>query len=227
MKKEHTSYPVGQSIDLAHITLKASISCLPVIGGAIAEFFNVIVPSRLSNRRDEWARQLTDTVNELLERGAVTAENLNENDNFVDAVIEATIQATKTSSEAKRVALASAVSAVACRSIDTDRQHVFLRLINELTESHIRLLHAYGIGKFTAASGHDRNMENHFIDLVCKELPELALDQSFILLLCADLAGHSLIGIPEGRPKSLGGMNYNCMHITLSGTAFLKFIGAM
>lgn len=227
MTDKPVSYPLDQGIDLIHTAAKASISSVPVLGGAIAEFFNLFVPSSLAIRRDEWGIQLTKAVNQLLEREFVTVTDLRENENFVDAVIEATIQATKTSSESKRAALASAVSAVALRSVEPDRQHVFLRLIDEFTESHIRLLRAYAVGRFSSASGSGPDLENRFISLVGAAIPELASDRSFILHLCADLAGRSLIAVPPGGPRSVGGMNFNSMHVTPSGTSFLKFVGAM
>lgn len=227
MSRELISYPADEGIDLAHAVAKASISGIPGVGGPAAELFSTFFPSSLSNRRDEWAKQITDTVNELIKSKIVTIEDLKENASFIDAVIEATIQATRTSSESKRRALASAVSSVARRDIEPDRQHIFLRLIEELTESHIRLLRAYSFGKFSHASGSGQDTENRFIGLVGKEFPELSSDRSFILHLCADLANRSLIAVPTNGPRSLGGMNYNSMRITPSGTAFLKFVGAI
>lgn len=226
MSDEKLSYPADQGKDLVHTIAKASISAVPVVGGPIAEFFGVFVPSSLSNRRDEWARKLTDAVNALLEKGAVSVDDLRDNPNFVDAVIEATIQATKTSSDAKRERLAAAVAAAARCDVEPDRQHVFLRLIDEFTESHIRLLRAYAVGRFGTAVGSEPGQENRFLALVGEALPELAGDRSFILHLCADLANRSLIAVPPGGPRSLGGINFNNMQVTPSGTAFLKFVGA-
>jgi len=227
MSKDLISYPKDSGVDLVHTATKAAISSVPVLGGAIAEFFGTFVPSSLETRRDEWAEMMTKIVRELLDRKVVTLEDLRTNPAFTDILIEATIQATRTSSEAKRLALANAINSVARRTVDLERQHIFVRLIEEFTESHILLLRAYYVGKFGKVVGTGADVESRFIALVGAEFPELASDRSFILHLCSDLAGRSLIAVPQGGAKSLGGINYNSMRVTRSGTDFLRFVGAV
>lgn len=221
---EPLNYPLDDAVDLGHTAIKVAIGFAPG-GGALAEVFNTFIPSSLAQRRDQWGRQMTEMVNALVARGVVTIEDLQSNPDFIDLVIEATITATKTSNEMKRTALVSAIASSAQRAIEPDKQHMFVRLVDELTEMHIRLLLAYAVGKFSAAFGSGEEFENRFLALVGNEFPALNGQRDFILHLCSDLANRSLIATPPKGPRSMVGMNVNSMRITQSGTEFLKFIG--
>lgn len=224
MSNESLTYPLDQAVDLGHTAVKAAVGCLPG-GSALAEVFNTFVPSQLSQRRDEWGERITQLVNRLIAEGNVTAESLQNDPAFVDMLVEATIGAIKTSNELKRSAFLQAIASSAQKAVEPDRQHMYVRLVDELTEMHLQLLKAYSVGKFSAAFGTGEEYENRFFGLVSAAFPNLKGERDLIIHLCSDLANRSLIAHPPKGPKTLGGLNIQAMRITQSGTGLLKFVG--
>jgi len=224
MTNEALTYPLDQAIDLGHTAVKVAVGCLPG-GNALSEVFNTFVPSQLSQRRDEWGARITELVNGLLAEGNVTAAALQNDPAFVDMLVEATICAIKTSNELKRTAFLHAIASSAKKVVEPDRQHMYVRLLDELTEMHLQLLKAYSLGRFSAAIGTGEEYENRFFALVSSEFPSLKGERDLIIHLCSDLANRSLIALPPKGPRSMGGLNIQAMRITQSGTGFLKFCG--
>ena len=124
--------------DDAHRLAKAAAGMVLPAGGELLE---AVIGPPLAKRMDAWRDLMAKRVQELLDREQVTVESLQKDPQFIDAVMYASRAAAYTSSEEKRQALANAIcNAGTERAPDADEQLVFLRLIDELTEWHFRIL---------------------------------------------------------------------------------------
>lgn len=121
---------------------EAAASVIPVAGGPIAVLWVTLVGAAFEKRRQAWADEITDAVNDLLDRvDSLEAEDLAQNPEFMDAVAFATATAVTTSHRVKLDALRSAVLNTASGiELDADTQAIFLRHVRDLTPSHLKLL---------------------------------------------------------------------------------------
>lgn len=127
--------------DLGHTVALAVLSSVPVGGGAIAALFEHVFSAPIEKRREEWLKRLSQTVDELLERvEGLTAEDLSKNDRFISASLHASQIAARTHQAEKLTSLQNALANIALRDGNEDLESLYLRLVDELTPLHVRLL---------------------------------------------------------------------------------------
>lgn len=129
-------YPEKQQIDYFRDLLKVPVSLIPT-GSSILD---LVFTSPISKRKDSWAKDLGEKVQELLDNG-ITIENLQENNKFIDAVYQSTQIALKTSQREKIEAIKNAIKNVALdTSLDDSFIQICLQIVDDLTPLHIRIL---------------------------------------------------------------------------------------
>jgi hypothetical protein len=122
-------------------TLEAGASAVPFVGGPLAVVTATIFGYAYSKRVDQWRDELTATVQYLIDHHGLTAEDLADDDEFLDAVATATRIAAAPSSADKRRRLRNALINIGSgKAPEADKQAIYLRYIDELTPSHMRLL---------------------------------------------------------------------------------------
>jgi hypothetical protein len=127
--------------DVAHAVARAAIGSLPVVGAAGAELFAYVVEAPYEDRKQEWMREVGDAIAELRDNKGVDVEVLRNDPAFTDMVLAATQAAMRTREEIKRTALRNAVLHSALPgSPDESIRLVYVRLIDELTPWHLRIL---------------------------------------------------------------------------------------
>ncbi len=133
--------PQPKAGDTLHMLAKAGVGSIPIVGAAAAELFDRFVQSPLERRRDAWREEIGSALRELQESRGADLEALQNNDGFVDTVMQATHIAMRNSHEENRQALRNAIinSATGDSPSDADRQ-MFLRMIDEFTPWHLRIL---------------------------------------------------------------------------------------
>jgi hypothetical protein len=121
---------------------RAAVSAIPVVGGPLQVAFENVFGSPIEKRKQEWLEELANAFEELQARvKELTPERLVENEAFVTVVMQASQVAIRNHQEVKREALRNAVMNSALpNSPNEDEQLTFLRLIDQLTPSHLRLL---------------------------------------------------------------------------------------
>jgi hypothetical protein len=123
------------------VALKAGLSTmLPVVGPLIAESFGGLVSYRNQQVTADWMCKLQARLDQL----ADAADNLRDPakaDEVCAAIVAAAQAAIRTHQEEKREALRLAVLNVATSGIEgADERTVFVRFIDELTPTHLRML---------------------------------------------------------------------------------------
>lgn len=124
--------------DDAHAAGRAAASVLIPAGGHLVD---AVFGKPLEKRLNAWRDTIAETVRDLLDREELTVESLQDDPQFIDIVMYASRAAAYTSSDEKRQALANAIyNAGVKRGPDEVERLVFIRLIDELTEWHIKIL---------------------------------------------------------------------------------------
>lgn len=94
--------PGRSKAEIGASIVSAGVSSIPIVGGAAAELFELVIAPSLEKRRDEWLRKLGEAVDELRERlEGFDPRQLEGNEQFVSAVLAASTVAVKSHDEEK------------------------------------------------------------------------------------------------------------------------------
>lgn len=133
--------PEPTGADRAHSVVRAGLSSLPVVGGAATELFMALVAPPLEKRRGEWMESVGQTLQELADVQAIDLDSLRDDPEFIDTMLQAANAALRTSQAEKRTALRNAVVNSALPGApEMDLRSVFLRLVNDLSPTHLRIM---------------------------------------------------------------------------------------
>lgn len=218
MSDEKLDVPKQSRGDIAYSAAKAGLSAIPVIGGAAVELFQNVVQPPLEKRRAEWMAQVGQKLQELEEKG-LDLENLKENEGFISAVMYASQLALRTHHQEKLEALKNAVANIAIGQCPEEAiQHIFLNLVDSLTELHIQILkvfqapeapHGISMGGLSTVLEHN--------------LPILRGRRDLYDQLWKDLFSRGLVNT-DGLHTTMSGSGLTSKRTTGLGDAFLQFI---
>lgn len=157
MSNDDLTPPKPSAGDTTRSLVKAGISAAPVIGGPAAELFELVVPSSLNRRRQQWFERVAAKLRDLEER-EVDLSGLADDEGFITVLIEASKAALGTHLEEKLDLLANCVASAA---VPADRDDFMamrlLQFVEELGPEHLVVL-AYlaDPGGWYDAKGIDR-----------------------------------------------------------------------
>jgi hypothetical protein len=144
MPEEKYAPPEVGKGDVAHTIVKAGISSIPVVGGAAAELFALVIEPPLDKRRNEWMKAMAEGLKTLEEKGALRIDDLPKNEAFISTVMHASQAALRNHQKEKLEALRNAALNVAIGNApDEDIQLMFVNLIDAVTPWHIRILKVF------------------------------------------------------------------------------------
>ena len=160
---------------------------------------------------------------------SVRVEELREDPEFLDAVLQAARAAERTSSETKRAALRNAVLNVALApgpGVDAIRNQVFLRLIEDFNEWHLRILTLFSSPPAALVASHRDQLRAasalpHVIEAL---FPEMVGQQQVYDLVWNDLKRAQLINSDLHATGIVNREGLMERRTTDFGEAFLRFI---
>lgn len=134
--------PSNTGGEIIQAVARGAVSAVPFIGGPAAELLGLVLQPALERRRGEWFEHLGRAFEELRRRlDGFDPARLATNELFITAVITASNAALRTHEAEKLDALRNAViSSGLPMSPDEHTQLMFIRLVDELTALHLRLL---------------------------------------------------------------------------------------
>ena len=140
MRRKKNQKP-GKSASTLSV-VKAAVSTVPVLGGPLAEFLELIFRPAIERRRDEFLHDLAASVEAIDDRlGPDGIAGLEKNDAFITAAVQAVDAALRTSSEERRAAFRNAaLNAAIDVNMRTAEADLLLGVLDQLTEWHIRIL---------------------------------------------------------------------------------------
>ena len=227
MMSERYEPPQSSAGDATHALAKAGISSIPLVGSAATELFALIVAPPLERRRQRWMEEVGEALRQLEDRRGVRLEDLQEDEAFIDAAMSATQAALRTSVEEKRRALRNALLNSALPGApDASTRQVFINLVEQLTEWHLRLLGFFRDpqGWFARAGVPAPDLYAGSPANVCEEAyPELARRREFFDQCWKDLHQRGLTNTPELRVM-MTGSGTMARRASDVGEEFLRFI---
>jgi len=217
--------PAGEKINRV---IRIAAGAVPILGGAMVEFFNSMFEGPLSKRRTEWMIQVSEVLNEIVEGGVITEENLQENEAFISTVAQACNIALRNHETEKLDALRNAIKNTAAgKSPEDDYRQLFLNFVDVCTVTHIRLLHLFlDPEEWVAREGKQfpSSWSMGGIDQVIEfALPELQGREKIYKVIWRDLYQRGLINTDNlGTTMSAHGMKSS--RTTEMGSALIKFL---
>ena len=138
-------YPGPDEADAIQGGARAALSAIPVIGGTVTEILSIVLAPVVSRRRDEWFKEFADGLDQLEKKvDGFEVEKLAGNEEFVSAVIQATRIAVASHQREKLDIIRNAVLNVALsKSVDEEKQIVFLHLIDTFSITHFEILRLF------------------------------------------------------------------------------------
>lgn len=237
MNPQSVPQPPGRTIDdHTHAAVCAIASAVPWIGGGIVEFVNAVWAPPVQRRQQEWMRQITEIIRQLLADRSHTVESLRDNETLTSVFLQATLIAQRTHHREKLECLQNAVysAAIGRPNLTDDKMLIFVRYIDELAPFHMHILgflqkHDADVRKI----GELEALRDYFIAhggaLQDRELFKLALTDLCSRLLVrmtsmmsdyTDIAGARLVAMTK-----LGG-TLPRLFVTQFGREFLLFVSA-
>ena len=125
-----------------HRLARISVGMLPIVGVALLEVLNSVLESPLNKRRAKALNTIGEAINELIEKGVVTEEGLQNNDVFISTVAQACNVALRHHEDEKIQALKNAVkNTVIPGKSAGDYSSIFMNFVDTCSTAHIALLH--------------------------------------------------------------------------------------
>lgn len=192
LTKEISKYqpPAPEIGDKLHHGAKGVLSLLP----AASELFEFFVQPPIEKRLNKWREEVAQALHYLEQNRAVNLEELQGNEHFVTIVVQATAIAAKNHQQEKLIALKNAIlNAGSSSEFEEDLELIFIRFIEELTPTHLRLLKFFSKNQSNIVS--------------CKSYPDVyklyssqeehVATQDEFKMLIGDLHVHGLLWISQ------------------------------
>ncbi|EJG0987555.1 hypothetical protein C4G66_RS11540 [Vibrio parahaemolyticus] len=210
--------------DYGHAGVKATLSVIPLAGGALATLFETVFSAPIDKRKEDWLILLANTVDEVCEKVEnLTPEKLSEHDAFISAYLQASNIAVRTHQEEKIKALNNAVkNTVLNEDIDETLKLMFIRFIDEMTPLHFRILHFLSTPEhYIQKLNTNPNSYTHWGDLRNvwnKTYTDIGSNAPIIDLIISDLNRFGMVRIKQFHEASLDSVG------TSMGQKFIDFI---
>ncbi|MEK6804706.1 MAG: hypothetical protein AABZ34_18900 [Nitrospirota bacterium] len=228
MEKPPTKKSAG---DVAREVGRAIISAVPDAGGPLQVAFENIFSSPIEKRKQAWLEQLAAVVEEVQGRvKELTPEKLAANEAFVTVAMQASQVAIRNHQQAKLEALRNAVlNSALPNPPQEDEQMIFLRLIDQLTPWHLRVLSVLNNPVEWMARNNVSNPGwgmGGVATVVEHCLPDLRGQRDTYEQIVRDLQVEGLLGQGQFLHVTMTGNGMIQSRTTDRGKRFIKFITA-
>jgi len=213
--------------DVLNRVLKAGIGSVPIVGSALAEFFNFVVADPAQERRDDFLRGTMERLIDLQKNhDQLSAEALRDNEAFQATILQAARLATSTASEEKRELLQNAVLNSAIGTVDENIRQMFLEMIESMTPMHVALLKFLSNPKASPAAVASAKglMMGSVEHVITAALPEVTTNKDLFRRLVGDLYRFGLTTRDSFGGTQSGGESLLNPATTELGKSLLNFI---
>lgn len=217
--------------DIAREVGRAIISVVPAAGGPLQVAFENIFGSPIEKRKQAWLEQLAEVIKEVQERVAeLSPEKLAANETFVTVVMQASQVAIRNHQQAKLDALRNAVlNSALPNPPQEDEQMIFLRLIDQLTPWHLRVLSLLNdpVGWMQRNNVKNPGWHTGGVSTVIEHcLPDLRGQRDTYDQIVRDLQAEGLVGQGQFVHGTMTGGGMVESRTADRGKRFIRFISA-
>ncbi len=214
--------PEATDRDIAYNAAEKLIEQIPVVGTIITIVASQFLGPSLAKRQIEWWKEMADAFEaEERKNEAFRTEHAFESESFITAVVQASRIAVSTHQHEKRILLRNALMNIATgRAPGEDMQHIYLRLIDEFTPSHVAILGFLWRAAPRLAKAHGGTLPaNLSFQQVLDELePQYQREHQLVEQILQDLLSRGLATLAKMNAS------YPQQVMTNSGIAFLRFV---
>lgn len=220
--------PQASRLDTVLTFVRAALSAVPVAGSPAVELLSLLVTPPIEQRRNDWMEMVADGICQLQQEEKLRVEDLPTNDAFIDTVLQATQAAVRTASESKRAALRNAVlNSALPNSPDETKRQIFVRLIDDFTEWHLRILDVFtdppAWFQSRGRSVAEQMLAGSLMRVLKDAYSEAEEHQDLLDLIAKDLHRRGLMG-PDGLRAMISARGATSKNTTTLGDEFLTFI---
>jgi len=126
--------------DYATRITKGALGAVPFVGGLLGELLDIAVYPQQQKKLNEWFDFVDTTLNSLIEKGEKTKEDIFGDEEFLSIFQKTSRIYTSNVEEHKKPILQAFLKASVSRKIPLDKKYIFLRIIDELTETQLLIL---------------------------------------------------------------------------------------
>jgi hypothetical protein len=190
--------PEPSAGDAAHTLSRAGLSAIPGAGGPLAELMNFLWTAPIEKKRQNWRFEVAAAIRRLEEKVGLSPGVLAENGDFVETVAAVTIIDVQNVPKVKIDALRAAVeNAPRDDSPDIAIQQSYLKLVEELSEWHLRILTLFqdprGWFRNVGQEMRTRLASSTLESVLTDAFPELRGKRSFYDQVWRDLRARGLV----------------------------------
>lgn len=215
--------------DKSHRVARAALSLIPVWSGAALEIFNAVILPPLEKRKVEWMKNVTESINQLLEEKSTTVNELQSNEQFITTITQATQIALRNHQKEKLEALCNTVlNSAISQSIDDSLQQIFLAFIDTYSTWHIRILKFFNdpsVWLKTTNVDYSETSVSGLATILKRAFPELSNRKEFYEKIWRDLYNDGLVNT-ESLNGTMTGRGLYASRTTELGQGFIMFITA-
>lgn len=227
--KEISRYepPQRDNGDIAYAVSRAVVSSIPLVGASAVELLQILITPSLEKRRDEWMKEVGQSLRALEQNKGVRLEELQSNETFIDIVLQASQIALRNSQAEKRQALRNAIlNAALPHPPEQSLQEMFLSFIDVFTIWHLRLLslfHEPALNPEIKVFAMRKDLAGGLSVVLERAYPELKGERALYEQIWRDLYVRGLVSI-EGLHTRMTGGGLLASRTTKLGKCFLQFI---
>jgi len=218
--------PQKNTKDYCYDSVKAGFNLFPFVGGALATVFETVFSSPIDTRKEAWLCDLAKVVDDLCNKVEnLTPEKLSKNEEFISAYLLASNIAIRSHQKEKLTALRAAVkNTVLITDYDESMKMIFIRVIDEMTPLHFRLLTFLSTPNVFISELNKLQSPNSITDWGSLEnvwdetYKDIRADNSLIDIVISDLHRFGFVHIDKFHKASMNSVS------TSIGKQFVAFI---
>lgn len=221
--------PESSKGDVAYALGKGLLSSIPVAGGVLGEVFGVVVAPPYANRQKEWMQSVETRLVEVMQRKALTPEDLHKDESFVSVTLKATRIALqihdKEQLEALRNAILNTASAI---PIPDALRDMFLNHVEVFSGWHLRILkfaedpQKCVVTEVAKRTNGAISLGGNLESMILVAYPDLKDQKEFLTQVVKDLNNRGLSEITLATMMTESGLKAS--RISKLGKQFLDFI---
>ncbi|WP_290789776.1 hypothetical protein [Flavihumibacter sp. UBA7668] len=119
---------------------KGALGAVPFVGGLLGELLDIAVVPQQQKKLNEWFDYVEKTLNELVEIGGKTKEEIFNDEQFLSIFQKTSRIYSSNVEEHKKPILKAYLKASATKQIPLDKKYIFLNIIDQLTETQLLIL---------------------------------------------------------------------------------------
>ncbi len=126
--------------DYAIRLTKGALGAVPFVAGLLGELLDIAVFPQQQKKLNEWFDFVDKTLNELMEKGEKTKEQIFSDEEFLSIFQKTSRIYASNVEEHKKPILQAYLKASVSKQIPLDKKYIFLRIIDELNETQLLIL---------------------------------------------------------------------------------------